>query len=208
MARRRLEPSERRRELLEQALLLFATRPYEEVTTAQVAERAGASEGLVFRYFEDKRRLYLSAIRLGLERAVEASDIDDPELSASARFELALDQIVDLVERFPYAIPQPLQGGPASDPELQGEVGEVYDHLVERIVGRMELTDPPERLFWAVRAWLAFVHVSSVQWAARRDVPREQLLRTQIVVFRAAAAEALGIPPEPTPQGGPPPLLP
>jgi AcrR family transcriptional regulator len=208
LAIRRLAPDERRRELLEQALLLFATRPYDEVTVAELAERAGASEGLVFRYFEDKRNLYLEAIRLGLERAVEASNVVDLELSPTERFEAGLGGFVDLVERFPFAIPQTLQGGPAADPELQAQVVAMFDTLVTRIVGRMGVEDPPDRLRWAVRVWLAFVQVSTAQWINAPELPREKLLHTQIVVFRAAAAEALGVEARPTPPGGPPPLLP
>ncbi len=208
MARRRLAPDQRRRELLEHALVLFATRPYDEVTVAELAERAGASEGLLFRYFEDKRSLYVEAIRLGLERVVEASDVGDLELPPTERFEAGLGGFVDLVERFPFAIPQALQGGPAADPELQAHVDAMFDTLVARIVSRMRVEDPPDRLRWAIRAWLAFVQVSTAQWISSPDLPRRELLSIQIVVFRAAAASALGIEARPAPPGGPPPLLP
>ena len=175
---------------------------------AGLAERAGASEGLLFRYFEDKRSLYVEAIRLGLERVVEASDVADLELPPTERFEAGLGGFVDLVERFPFAIPQALQGGPAADPELQAHVDAMFDTLVARIVSRMRVEDPPDRLRWAVRAWLAFVQVSTAQWISSPDLPRRELFSIQIVVFRAAAASALGIEARPTPPGGPPPLLP
>jgi AcrR family transcriptional regulator len=208
VARRRLAPDQRRRELLEHALVLFATRPYDEVRVAELAEQAGVSEGLLFRYFEDKRSLYVEAVRLGLERVVEASDVGDLELPPTERFEAGLGGFVDLVERFPFAIPQVLQGGPAADPELQAHVDAVFDTLVTRIVSRMRVEDPPDRLRWAVRAWLAFVQVSTAQWLGSPDFPREELLSTQIAVFRAAAAAALAVEAEPTPPGAPPPLLP
>jgi AcrR family transcriptional regulator len=206
--RRRLEPSERRRELLDQALIEFSTRPYDEVTTAAIAARAGASEGLIFRYFGDKRSLYIEAIRTAMTRAREVTDVTDPERSPTERFELGLARLVDLVERFPFAIPLTLQGGHAADPELQAVVAEGRDTLIDRIIGRMGVERPSEQLRAAVRIWIVFVQVSTAEWLASAEIPREELLRSQIAVFRASVAEVLGVEPRPTPPGGPPPLLP
>lgn len=207
MARRRLSQEDRRRELLEHGLRAFTARPYNEVKVAEIAAAAGASEGLVFRYFGDKRSFYRESIRAGLALAAEASD-PDPELPPTERFLTGLDRYVAGVERFPLAIPHVIQGGPAADPEIQAEVEATYRRVTERIVARMGLDDPPAELLRAVRTWLTFVQVSTVEWIDRRDVSRDELLRGQVTVFRALAAEALGLPPEPTPPGASPPLIP
>lgn len=208
LARRRLDPAERREELLEQALLEFARRPYDQVTVADIAARAGASEGLVFRYFADKRKLYLEAIELGLERASEVVDPGDPAMPPTERFEIGLAAFLDLVESFPYLIPHLLQGGPAADPELQRRVSETYEVVADRIIDRMGVTDPPQELRWAVRTWLGFVQFTAVQWLEGDGASREILMRTQIAAFRAVAAEALGIEPIPSEPGSRPPWLP
>lgn len=207
MARRRLEPAERRLELLREGLRAFTTRPYEEVTVAGIAAGAGASEGLVYRYFGDKRSFYLESIRTALDLAAEASD-PDPELPPRERFEQGLRGFIEAVERFPYAVPHVLQGGPAADPEVRAEVDAAIEGVAARIIERMQVEDPPELLGWAVRAWIMFVQVSTAQWLEDRAISRERLFELQIVSFRAAAAHALGIEPAPTPEEGPPPWLP
>jgi AcrR family transcriptional regulator len=208
VARRRLDPAERRGELLEQALLEFARRPYDEVTVADIAARAGASEGLVFRYFADKRELYVEAIGAGLERAGDVVDPGDPTMPPTERFEVGLAAFLDLVEDFPYLIPHLLQGGPAADLELQRRVAETYELVADRIIDRMGVADPPDELRWAIRTWLGFVQFTAAQWLEAEGPSREALMRTQIATFRAIAAEALGIDPTPSEPGSPPPLLP
>lgn len=206
-SRRRLSQEERRRELLAYGLRAFTTRPYNEVKVAEIAAEAGASEGLVFRYFGDKRSFYRESIRAGLELATEASD-PDPSGTPTERFLHGLDGYVTLLERFPYAIPHVMQGGPAADPEIQTEVEQAHLRVAARIVSRMEVPDPPARLAGAVRMWLTFVQVSSAEWIRDPRFSRDELLQNQIAVFRGMMADVLGVPPEPTPEGGPPPLLP
>lgn len=208
MPRRRLAPDQRRRELLTHGLLAFSSRPYDEVTVAEIADAAGASEGLVFRYFGDKRSFYVEAIRAVLAMTLEASD-PDPTLPPRERFEHGLLSFVDLVERFPYAVPHVLLGGPASEPGLREEIEAVRESVATRVIERMGVTDPSPRLRWAVRAWMLFVQDSTTTWLERPgEVSREDLLAAQIVSFRALAADALGVEPVPTEPGSPPPLLP
>lgn len=207
MARRRLEPEERRGELLQEGLRAFTVKPYEDVTVAEIAAAAGASEGLVYRYFGDKRSFYLESIRTALGLAAAASD-PDPGLPPRQRFEQGLRGFIKAVERFPYAVPHVLQGGPAADPDVRAEVDAAIEAVTARIIERMQVDDPPELLSWAVRAWLMFVQVSTAQWLEDRAIPPERLFELQIVSFRAAAAHALGIEPVPTPEEGPPPWLP
>jgi AcrR family transcriptional regulator len=207
MARRRLAPDERRRELLAQGLLAFSRRPYEEVTVAEIAEAAGASEGLVFRYFGDKRSFYVEAIRAALAMAQEASD-PGPGLPPRERFEQGLRSFVDLVSRFPYAVPHVLLGGPAAEPGLREEIETAREAVAKRVIERMGVADPGPRLRWAVRAWMLFVQDSTTTWLERPEISREELLEIQIVSFRAVAANALGVDPVPSEPGSPPPLLP
>lgn len=63
-AYRRLSVEERRAQLLDAALSLFAHRAPEEVSLDGVAEAAGVSRPLVYRYFPGgKQQLYEAALR-------------------------------------------------------------------------------------------------------------------------------------------------
>lgn len=58
----RLSASDRRQNLLDAALDLFSRQGYQGTTTRQVAERAGITEALIFRHFENKEDLYWQLI--------------------------------------------------------------------------------------------------------------------------------------------------
>lgn len=60
---RRLEPDERRDQILACAVRLFGERPYSEVSTAALAREAAVTRGLIHHYFGTKRDLYLEVVR-------------------------------------------------------------------------------------------------------------------------------------------------
>ncbi len=74
--RRRLDPEERRREILKAASPLFAERPLNEITTADVAEAAGCSRGLVHTYFGGIREVFLAVIAEGAIALAQARPAD------------------------------------------------------------------------------------------------------------------------------------
>jgi AcrR family transcriptional regulator len=58
----RLPAAERRRELIEAALRVFATGSYAGATTAHIAREAGVSEPILYRHFASKRELYFACL--------------------------------------------------------------------------------------------------------------------------------------------------
>jgi AcrR family transcriptional regulator len=59
----RRRADQRRVQIVEAAVAVFAGRPFEEVHMDEVAERAGVSKALLYKHFPGKRELYLEAIR-------------------------------------------------------------------------------------------------------------------------------------------------
>jgi AcrR family transcriptional regulator len=60
--RERKAPEERRAQILDAAAGLFSDRPVEDVSMAQIAQRAGVAKGLPYHYFDSKDEL-LAALR-------------------------------------------------------------------------------------------------------------------------------------------------
>ena len=60
---RRLEPDERRAQILACARRLFGERHYEAVSTTELARESGVARGLINHYFGTKRELYLEVVR-------------------------------------------------------------------------------------------------------------------------------------------------
>lgn len=79
----RRRADERRGELLEAALALFARKGFAETTVADVAARAGVTAGTVYRYFPSKDAMLEALILGGLDaRAVLPPDVSGAGMSA------------------------------------------------------------------------------------------------------------------------------
>jgi AcrR family transcriptional regulator len=185
LQRTRLDPDERRRQLLEVAIASFGSRPYGEVTIADIAHRARVSKGLVFNYFDTKRRLFREVLRVAAARADLASD-PDPALPAAERFRIGLDRFVTIVAANPY-----LLLAVAADPDVRALVDAAYQSVADRMIERMGV-DPTPRLRHAVLGWLEFVRATTARWVADSALTREELIELQIATFRAVASSALG----------------
>ncbi|EGD54847.1 TetR/AcrR family transcriptional regulator [Gordonia neofelifaecis] len=84
-ATRRPRSTDRRRQLIEAATVLFAERGYPHVSVADIARRAGVSAPTVYRHFADKQALLLAAVQTRvdeLEVSTDGAGLDsDPEPS-------------------------------------------------------------------------------------------------------------------------------
>ena len=61
--RRRLEPQERREQLVDIGAAMFAEKPYEDVYVEDIAARADVSRALMYRYFPTKRDLCTAILK-------------------------------------------------------------------------------------------------------------------------------------------------
>ncbi|HSP54052.1 MAG TPA: helix-turn-helix domain-containing protein, partial [Dehalococcoidia bacterium] len=80
---RRLPAEERHKAILEAAVCVFAERGYAATGTADIAAAAGIGEPTIYRYFANKRELYLAALRQSGDEVMEnwrriAAENEDP----------------------------------------------------------------------------------------------------------------------------------
>lgn len=68
----RLPAEERRRQILDAAVDVFAHMGYGTAGTADIARAAGIGEPTIYRYFSNKRDLYVAAVRQVSEEILEA----------------------------------------------------------------------------------------------------------------------------------------
>ena len=85
--RLRMDPAERRELILSAASRAFASRPYEEVSLAEIAEEAQASEALVHKYFVGKAGIYAQVLQGAVDELAERTRQADAALpeGSSAR---------------------------------------------------------------------------------------------------------------------------
>ncbi|WP_224364888.1 TetR/AcrR family transcriptional regulator [Hyalangium versicolor] len=116
---KRLEPDERREQILKCAVRLFGERPYSEVSTTDIAREAGVARGLLNHYFGQKRDLYLKVIKRmllmpGLEESVPMTG------SLRERVERSVKWYLDTVETHGKTyVAVTGMGGIGSDPEVE-----------------------------------------------------------------------------------------
>ncbi|MFD0273271.1 TetR/AcrR family transcriptional regulator [Kitasatospora sp. NPDC127111] len=194
---RRLPVQQRREQLIAVALELFAARAPEEVGLDDVAEAAGASRPLVYRYFAGgKQQLYEAALRSAAEELTSRFTVP---LAGTPTAQLAavLDSYFAFVAEHDAGYAALLRGG--SVVETAGTsaiVDEVRRAALKRTLRHLGVREPGPRLTLLVRSWIAVVEGASLTWLDEgRTVPVAELRDWLVDQFVAmAAATALGDP--------------
>ena len=96
-------PKERKEELLDTAMRLFAEKGYDNVSVRSVAREAGVASGLAYHYFESKQRMFDEAIGAYSRRCAEGACmiLDDNSFSLDEKIDRAIDVMADH-DAFPY----------------------------------------------------------------------------------------------------------
>lgn len=164
-AYRRLGVEERRTQLLGAALSLFARHRPEDVTLDDVAEAAGVSRPLVYRYFPGgKTQLYEAALRSAADELRVCFD-EPPEGPVTERLSRVLDRYLAFVHEHDAGFSALLRGG-----SVVGTVGTdaVVDSVrraaAEQIYQHLDVAEPGPALRLTVRTWIAAVEAASLIW--------------------------------------------
>ncbi len=171
----RLSPEERRAQLLAAGIRHFSERSYEAFSIEDVARELGISKALIFHYFASKRDFYIEALRTASEQILRL--IDTPaDLPPEVALRVALDAYLGYVEERAAAYRAVLRGGIGADPEVQAIADGFRDAVYERIVQLRGEGEPVPPLRIAIRGWIGLVEASSLDWVARPELSREQIV--------------------------------
>ncbi|MBM7458887.1 TetR/AcrR family transcriptional regulator [Rhodococcus coprophilus] len=186
--RRRLPPEERRRQLVAIGLQELAARPIHALSIDRVAELAGISRSLLFRYFPTKQDYYVavvgSAARRLLRAAVPAPGDPDP-------LRAVLRAFVSFVDRHGDNYQACFHGGYGSDPQIREIHGSMKNTLVDRVIAALGCPDTPLTRI-RLRGWWSMVESLAI------DRLREPNLSVDDVVDYASTL----LPPVLTPADG------
>ncbi|MEV6508884.1 TetR/AcrR family transcriptional regulator [Streptomyces sp. NPDC051642] len=181
-AYRRLNVEERRSQLLEAALTLFAHRAPEEISLDDVAEAAGVSRPLVYRYFPGgKQQLYEAALRSAADELQQCFDEprEGPLLPRLAR---ALDRYLGFVDQHDAGFSALLQGGSVVETSRTTAIVDgVRRAAAAHILSHLGVADPGPRLRMTVRMWITAVEAASLIWLDEDKQPPLDELRDWLV---------------------------
>ncbi len=71
---RKLSKKERKKQILEQAILFFAREGYDKADLSKLAQELGIGKGTIYRHFSSKQNLFFAAVDLGMVRLKESID--------------------------------------------------------------------------------------------------------------------------------------
>lgn len=195
-AYRRLSVEQRRAQLLDAAVVLFAHHSPEQVSLDGVAAAAGVSRPLVYRYFPGgKQQVYEAVLRTAADNLV-ARFAEPAEGSPLRRLASGLRRYLAFVDEYASGYAALMRGGcVAATSRTTATVDEVRQAAVEEILRHLEVDEaPPPRLQLAVRSWIACVEVAALTWLADERQPPAEELSTYLVdqFFGTLAVSAAG----------------
>ncbi|MEU8846007.1 TetR/AcrR family transcriptional regulator [Streptomyces sp. NPDC048564] len=197
-AYRRLSVEERRSQLLNAALTLFAHRAPEDVSLDDVAEAAGVSRPLVYRYFPGgKQQLYEAALRSAAEELQHCFD-EPREGPLVPRLSRALDRYLTFVDQHDAGFSALLQGGSVVETSRTTAIVDgVRRAAAEHILRHLGVSDPGRLLRMTVRMWITAVEAASLIWLDEGKQPPVEELRDWLVEqFVAALSVTAGRDPQ------------
>ncbi|WP_104821103.1 TetR/AcrR family transcriptional regulator [Kitasatospora sp. MMS16-BH015] len=190
---RRLPVQQRREQLIAVALELFSSRPPEEVSLDDVAEAAGASRPLVYRYFGGgKQQLYEAALRSAAEELTSRFSITTAG-PPSEQLAAVLDSYFSFVAEHGTGYGALLRGGSVVETaRTSAIVDEVRRVALRRTLRYLGVREAGPRLTLLVRSWISVVEGASLTWLDEgRQIPRESLrdwLVDEFIAMTAATA--------------------
>ncbi len=166
---RRLSAEQRRSQLFEIALALFAERGYAATTMDDIAEAAGVTKPLVYQHFDSKRALYLELMDVVSERVIDviakdAATADGPRQQVVVGFNAYFRLVVSNEAAF-----RLLWGRDApDDPELGEALRRVEDAFATAIDPLIDAGLDPEHRLTLAYAVVGMAEGASRHWLDRR----------------------------------------
>jgi AcrR family transcriptional regulator len=183
-AYRRLASDDRRRQLLDHAVELFAEHGYDELSMAAFARAAGISKPLLYHYFPSKRALFEAALTQAAEDHL-ARVAPDPDAPPEQALASSLDAFLSWIEANPAAYVKLMRS--AGIPEVRELIDRVRSETARRILAGLGAGDAP-RLRAAVRGWLWSMDGVCLEWIEGRALSRAEVRALLLQTFAASVA--------------------
>lgn len=137
-------PVNRREQILEAAVVVFAEHGYYRATTAQVAEKVGISQPYVFKVFKNKEELFVAALKKAFERILRT--FEGIEASSDDLLKEAIKAYEVLMETHPNEIILQVQAIGIRDEEIRRTMQEGMRNVTSLMEGKFTAAgmDHPE----------------------------------------------------------------
>lgn len=134
---------ETRNKIIESGFLIFAKKGFYHTTVDEIANSAGLSTGIAYRYFKNKRDILLAVLEYAYEHVKSFSRAELSGILSQEDLTKAVGELLDILEhthRKYYALHEELEGMRHSDDEVRV----CYDQIERRLIGRIRRNLPKE----------------------------------------------------------------
>ncbi|MFJ6435695.1 TetR/AcrR family transcriptional regulator [Streptomyces sp. NPDC091416] len=161
----RLSSDERRAQLVTIGVDMLSDRSLDELSTDDVARRAGISRGLLFHYFDSKRDFYRSVVQRECDDFAAAME-PDPSLEPVAWLRSFIAGFTAYVTEHRRVYLALVRGAAGSHPAVEDIVESTRTLVARRVAeGQRRLGMPDSPLLpVAARAWMAFAEEAVTNW--------------------------------------------
>jgi AcrR family transcriptional regulator len=173
---RRLSPEARRRQILDVARELFAEQPFTQVSTADVADRAGVARSLVHHYFGGIRELFLAVAREGVD-ALNGAPRKGPEAPLDERLAHNVAAGMDLIGAHRQLwVAVVGQASAFGDPELAAILDALNAESIDQALLNVDVVEDTPRARFALRCLQQLIVEALRGWLSG-EVEREDAER-------------------------------
>ncbi|WP_235174788.1 TetR/AcrR family transcriptional regulator [Tomitella biformata] len=166
--RKRLPPDERRRQLVAIGLQELSNRPIQALSIDHIAELAGISRGLLFRYFPTKHDYYVAVVAAAARRLLRAA-VPDEDDDSGDQLRAIVAAFVSFVDRHGVNYQEFFHGGFGSDPQIREIHEHLKDTMAERAVVALGVESTPLTLL-RLRGWWSMVESLAVDRLAVPEI--------------------------------------
>jgi len=171
-------PGDRRQLIVHAARRLFTSRPYDQVTTSEIAKDAGVAYGLIAHHFENKRGLYL-AVTNEIATEIAGVHLTAPPADATPVEALrhALRNHIAYIDSNSDSFVALLRGALGADPEHQAAIERLRWLGAQRILAALGIAEPvPAVLRTSMHGWVGFLDEMMIDRITHRDIEADALV--------------------------------
>lgn len=176
----RLSPEDRREQLLELGLRLFAGSSIDEISIDRLTEEAGISRGLIYHYFGSKQGFREAVVQRAADDLVAQTaptEGGDPLENLLASLTAYVDYVIANHEGYRSLVLAAAGGNEAVRGIYERARASMIDRTFETPGTDAYLVDTPVTRL-VVRGWVAFVEDTVLTWCdAPEGVSRDELVR-------------------------------
>ncbi len=176
--RTRLLPDQRREQLLELGLRLFAGSSIEDISIDRLCEEGGVSRGLLYHYFGSKQGFHEAVIQRAADDLIAQTappEGDDPIAKLLASLTAYVDYVIANHRGYRSLVLAAAGGNEGARAIYERARAAMIDRTFETPGVETMLADTPATRL-VVRGWVAFVEDTVLTWCETPDgVTREEL---------------------------------